>query len=165
MFFYSKIFTRNFTIFIYLFIVRTLHIIPYPIRRTYLGLTGACIIACYTIPVVGIPQSVSTIDIAPGKVMIVSSGSRRGHWRFRCGSGSFATSSCCRLSFHWLSSELFLSRLQLLVKNTAPFTAVGCYLFPAQCVDVLGCHVRGVSKTPGCCLNHLAFCFQSNLHG
>ena len=29
--------------------------------------------------------------------------------------------------------DFLLSRLQLLVKNTAPFAAVGCYLFPVLC--------------------------------
>ena len=37
--------------------------------------------------------------------------------------------------------DFLLSRLQLLVKNTAPFAAVGCYLFPVLRVDVQGFHV------------------------
>ena len=37
--------------------------------------------------------------------------------------------------------DFLLSRLQLLVKNTASFAAVGCYLFPVLRVDVQGSHV------------------------
>ena len=37
--------------------------------------------------------------------------------------------------------DFLLFRLQLLVKNTAPFAAVSCYLFPVLRVDVRGFHV------------------------
>ena len=107
------------------------------------------------IVVVGLRHSVSTMDNAPEKVMILLATATAVAGESDAGmavSAAFAAGVACWSGcwgaclplgslFTGCGQDFFLSRLQLLVKNTAPFAAVGCYLFPVLRVDVQGFHV------------------------
>ena len=124
-------------------------------RARELALTGRMInaaeaLAIDNVLVVGLRQSVSTMDIAPEKVMVFLATATAVAGESNAGvavSAAFAAgvacwSSCCCAClplgslFIGCGQDFFLSRFQLLVKNTAPFAAVSCYLFPVLCVDV-----------------------------